>query len=47
MIGIKPMELLSLIILATPAVIAITATVAVFCFGKKWKKDQDQDPKST
>jgi len=39
------MELLSLIILATPAVIAITATVAVFCFGRK--KDQDQDPKST
>lgn len=46
MIGLKPSELLLLIILAIPAVIAITATVAVFCFGKKWKKGQDQDSKA-
>jgi len=45
MLDTKRSEARSLLFLALPALVAITATVAVFCFGKK-KKGHDQNPKS-
>jgi hypothetical protein len=46
MLETKPWGLLFLLVLAFPALVALTVTVAVFCLGRKWKTDQDQDSKS-